>query len=274
MKSSFYFPIALSLLLATGCEDITVVNQLQGPGLTITSIDPEMGGPGITVEIEGSGFGSIVAENMVTFDGINAAVKAASATRIIAIVPEGVATGPVNVRVGEETAVGPVFTLDERLAFVGEYIAQDYSMTYTGEPDGIAIDTTITVSGEAKISVNLSKGSINHLELNFEDFIGKGLLQTIPVSVDIDDLSTYESYLIAVVEHQSLASVSSGAFELNKIAFEVTAIGGGTILTLPSEFSGEGSLMDDGSILLNFSYRILFFGILSGEAILEKQDRD
>jgi hypothetical protein len=222
----------------------------------------------MTIEIEVSGFSSAATENLVTFDGIAAIVKAASPTRIIATVPESIATGPVNVQVGKETAIGPVFTVDGRLAFVGEYIAQDYSMKYSGEPDGIVIDTTTTLSGEAKISAHLPKDGTNFLQLNFADFIGEGLLQTVPVSIDGFD----ESYFITVVKEQSLASVSGSEFKLNKTTFEVTAIGaGGTILTLPGEFSGEGLLMDDSSILLNFTYRILFFGTLSGEAVLQKQ---
>jgi hypothetical protein len=142
-------------------------------------------------------------------------------------------------------------------------------MKYTGEPDGIVVDTTITVIGEAKISAYLSKDGTDLLQLNFAEFIGEGLLQTVPVSIDVFD--EYASYFITVVKSPSLARISGGEFELNKTTFEVTAIGRGNILTLPGEFSGEGLLMDDGAILLNFKYRILFFGTLSGEAVLQKE---
>ncbi len=81
----------------------------------ISSITPNRGPAGTSVMIEGSGFNSIATENTVTFNGELAEVVAATPSSIEAFVPDSATTGPVAVRVGEEAATGPVFTVESQM---------------------------------------------------------------------------------------------------------------------------------------------------------------
>jgi YD repeat-containing protein len=75
---------------------IGVVRGATG-GPAITAIAPVSGAPGIAVTISGSGFGATSADNTVTFNGVRTVVTSATATRLVATVPAGAATGPVTV---------------------------------------------------------------------------------------------------------------------------------------------------------------------------------
>lgn len=77
----------------------------------IRSIEPENGVEGTEVTIKGINFSPDPTDNIVTFNGVDAPVYNASDTLLITEVPDGAATGPIEVAVGEETAVGPVFTV-------------------------------------------------------------------------------------------------------------------------------------------------------------------
>jgi len=66
-------------------------------GVSITYFNPEKGTEGIAVEIFGSGFIAVAADNQVDFNGTSATVTESSSTRILASVPLGATTGPIQV---------------------------------------------------------------------------------------------------------------------------------------------------------------------------------
>src|SRR5690606_21885895 len=57
-------------------------------------------------------FGPDLADNVVTFNGREAEVTAASSASLTAVVPRGAGTGPVEVAVDGRTATGPDFTYE------------------------------------------------------------------------------------------------------------------------------------------------------------------
>jgi mono/diheme cytochrome c family protein len=72
--------------------------------LKVTSFAPASGVAGTAVEIEGTGFSEVAAENTVRFGGVTAELLAASATRLRARVPEAAESGSITVQVGGRTA--------------------------------------------------------------------------------------------------------------------------------------------------------------------------
>ncbi len=100
-----------SLLLITGCDDDPVNPQIPIP--TVTGIAPNVGMVGTEVTISGSNFSPVANENTVAFNGVQTAVKSASASQLVVDVPQGATSGPVTVRVDGQTATGPTFTILE-----------------------------------------------------------------------------------------------------------------------------------------------------------------
>lgn len=74
------------------------------PAPSLRTFTPSQGAVGTEVTLAGGGFGATVAENTVTFAGVAAVVKAASATSLTVTVPRGARTGRVAVTVGDTTA--------------------------------------------------------------------------------------------------------------------------------------------------------------------------
>ena len=81
-------------------------------GPAITSFTPATGGIGAAVTISGTGFGAGAGDNKVTFNGIPAVVTSSTATRLVATVPVGAATGPLTVTTpAASVRSGGVFTV-------------------------------------------------------------------------------------------------------------------------------------------------------------------
>jgi RHS repeat-associated protein len=89
---------------------VTLGGTLADP--VITGISPTTGAPGAVVTINGSGFGATQGSSAVSFNGATATISSWSDAQIVAIVPNGAATGPVMVTVGGITAQGPMFSVD------------------------------------------------------------------------------------------------------------------------------------------------------------------
>ncbi|MFL6649983.1 MAG: IPT/TIG domain-containing protein [Sulfurifustaceae bacterium] len=78
----------------------------------IVSFTPTSGAVGANVQIEGVGFGATIAGNTVRFNGVSATILSASATEIIAEVPAGATTGPIQVTTaGGSTTTSQSFTV-------------------------------------------------------------------------------------------------------------------------------------------------------------------
>lgn len=78
--------------------------------LTVTSISPDTGGEGTEVNINGTGFSTLAANNSVTLSGKACPVLVSTATLIKVRIPADVETGKMSVTVGGKTVETPVFT--------------------------------------------------------------------------------------------------------------------------------------------------------------------
>ncbi|HEX3091751.1 MAG TPA: IPT/TIG domain-containing protein, partial [Candidatus Angelobacter sp.] len=83
---------------------------VEGPP-TIASISPDTSAVGSTVTIAGSGFGPSQFNSTLQFYGVLATVASWTDTQIIATVPPGTATGPVNVFVAGVKSANSQFTV-------------------------------------------------------------------------------------------------------------------------------------------------------------------
>ncbi|UYQ95639.1 IPT/TIG domain-containing protein [Chitinophaga horti] len=108
--------IVAEIPVDAGAGPITVkVNGQTSTGASfrfqaISSIKPMTGNVGTKVTINGSGFDAVAAGNIVEFNGKSAVVAEASEDKLVVIAPEGVATGPVTVRISGQLVAGPAFT--------------------------------------------------------------------------------------------------------------------------------------------------------------------
>ncbi|MDJ1495146.1 IPT/TIG domain-containing protein [Cytophagaceae bacterium DM2B3-1] len=71
--------------------------------LSIASITPQQGTVGTEVTITGTKFSATAADNVVKFDGITAAIKSATSSKLVVIVPEGTTAGKITVTVSGQT---------------------------------------------------------------------------------------------------------------------------------------------------------------------------
>ncbi|MDR6339849.1 hypothetical protein HNQ91_002914 [Filimonas zeae] len=132
---------------AAGSGKIKVIvdgKEVEGPDFTfqlIRGIKPARGGKGTKVTINGEGFAAVVADNQVFFNGIAATVLRASATQVVAEVPDKVTTGPVSVIIKGQRTVGSVFTIVPAPVFT------------TVAPLSGPAGTVVTITGE-NFSVN------------------------------------------------------------------------------------------------------------------------
>ncbi|WP_103068208.1 IPT/TIG domain-containing protein [Aquimarina sediminis] len=108
---SFLLLSFLSCVILWSCDRDD--DQTSGPAmpLTIKSIAPESGIIGTSVIISGTNFSTTPKGNLVTFNGVTAAVTASTINSITAIVPVNAVSGNVNVTVNNEEAPGPVFNV-------------------------------------------------------------------------------------------------------------------------------------------------------------------
>lgn len=124
------FIFATVTFLASCSEDDPAPTEL-----TITSISPDSGEAGTTVEISGTGFSTTATDNVVTLTGKRCSVTSATETKLTITIPADAGTGNITVTVGDKTAQGPVFTFIAALSI--ESIA----------PTSGAKGTTVTIKG-------------------------------------------------------------------------------------------------------------------------------
>jgi YD repeat-containing protein len=83
---------------------ITTSTLSSGTALAIFNFTPQQGVIGTTVTIQGQSFSTTASADTVQFNGVTAAVTAATATTLTVTVPSGASTGPISVKVGTATA--------------------------------------------------------------------------------------------------------------------------------------------------------------------------
>jgi len=91
------------------CED-TVDATIENP--TITKIEPEHSFANAEVTIFGANFRTSIADNMVTFNGVEADIISSEGNELTVKVPEGASTGDVVVTTNNLTSNSYVFTVD------------------------------------------------------------------------------------------------------------------------------------------------------------------
>jgi hypothetical protein len=109
------FKITLTIPGSTGNGKVVLnVNDqvVQGPDfkdqtLGIASLSPDNGLAGTQVTITGTGFNTSAALNTVTFNGVNAHIKSATATSLVVVTPPTLTSGVVSVTTGGQTASSP-----------------------------------------------------------------------------------------------------------------------------------------------------------------------
>ncbi|QHS55467.1 hypothetical protein GWR56_07910 [Mucilaginibacter sp. 14171R-50] len=85
---------------------------------TIENIAPTKGRTGDTVSITGVNYSATPADDVVKFNGVNAEIISATATKLMVKVPAGGSTGAVSVKVkNSEVATGPTFTYIQAATF-------------------------------------------------------------------------------------------------------------------------------------------------------------
>ncbi|WP_431124825.1 IPT/TIG domain-containing protein [Flagellimonas flava] len=103
MRSRKTFNLLFAILIFS-CGNDDSLNGLKGKQTQIESVEPMSGAIGEIVVIEGKGFGDMMEENRVKFNGHTASIITASITRLVVTVPNGAESGPVTVKVGGKTA--------------------------------------------------------------------------------------------------------------------------------------------------------------------------
>ena len=87
----------------------------ENSGPAITSLSPEEGAVGASVTVTGTGFGAAQGNSTVSFNGVVGVPTSWSETAIQVPVPEGAASGPVVVTVGDQASPGVAFRVLSRL---------------------------------------------------------------------------------------------------------------------------------------------------------------
>jgi YD repeat-containing protein len=113
-------------------NNIIQVTNSSSATFAITSYSPGSGVAGTAVTIVGSGFNSPI----VTFNGLTAAITSSSSTSITITVPQGASSGPLAVKVGNQTLTAGTF-----LILGGAPILTNYALP-SAQPGG-----TVVLSG-------------------------------------------------------------------------------------------------------------------------------
>ena len=106
--------------------------------VVIAHVTPHAAARGAVVSIFGKGFGGSADANVVTFNGVDAAVLTASPTRLTVRVPAGASTGPIHLTTPLGTATSAVFQILGNLtvAPVTAVVAPGGSVRFMASGDG------------------------------------------------------------------------------------------------------------------------------------------
>jgi sugar lactone lactonase YvrE len=101
--------------------------------IAIISLSVSQGSYNTLVNITGTGFSSVTADNKVKFNGKDATVVLATSTKLQVLVPLAAGTGPITLSVSGKTVAGPAFTYVPALV-VTTFAGNNYQF---GLEDGI-----------------------------------------------------------------------------------------------------------------------------------------
>ncbi|MES2061294.1 MAG: IPT/TIG domain-containing protein [Bacteroidota bacterium] len=146
---------------------------------TIESITPNRGRAGDVVAIAGVNYSTTIADNIVKFNGVNAVVTSATATKLMVKAPTEGTTGTVSVKVkNSEVTTGPVFSYIGAATFTsfapasakaGDIITitgtnfsetlADNVVHFSG-PQNTVFTGTVTAVTETQLKVTVPQGAI------------------------------------------------------------------------------------------------------------------
>ena len=128
----------------------------------ISSLSPDSGPEGATVEITGTSFGATQGTSSVTFNGTAATASSWSATSITVTVPAGAATGDVVVTVDGTASSGVAFTVTPAISSLSPVAGPEgATVEITGTSFGAMQGTsTVTFNGTAATASSWSATSI------------------------------------------------------------------------------------------------------------------
>jgi hypothetical protein len=191
----------------------------------VNSLSPNSGVATATVTITGSNFSVVLAENKITFNGIDAVVTTASSTTLTTTVPVGADTGPVVVKVNNKTAATqPVFTVDSPTPEVSK-IAPAFGLPGTAVViTGLNFSTTPT---ENKVTFN-GKDAVVSLSTAIE------LTATVPAGAATGPI---------VVTVKGKAAVTQPVFTVLAIPVLTTAT---VIDIIQTKATGGGTITSEG----------------------------
>lgn len=132
-------------LVATNQFGLTVTKNLIVP-LTITSLSTTTGKPYDEVIIAGTGFSTILANNLVKINGMDAFVKSSTASELVVLVPPlaPIANASVSVTVnGTEVFSTQTFTVTEFKPFITTWLVADGNITIPTEGSGFVYNYTL-----------------------------------------------------------------------------------------------------------------------------------
>lgn len=176
--------VAIHGKITTSAADFTISN------LEITETFPPIGAEGITVKITGSNFSPVAEYNIVTFDGVEATVSDVSDNELIVVAPEGATTGPLKVKVGNQTVVA----LNEFEICSGgpELVISDAKALKTIV--STSYDAWFTVTNVGTQDADLSKITLQHYATVDEDMGNKVGAGGYPLSLNTLILKPGESF--------------------------------------------------------------------------------
>jgi serine/threonine-protein kinase len=102
----------LSVFLSlAACKKDQVPGNITPPAdFSITGIRPNSGGYGTVVTITGTGFGAVLADDSVYFNGVGGSIISANDSQIVASVPKYAGTGNIIAKIAGALKTGPLFT--------------------------------------------------------------------------------------------------------------------------------------------------------------------
>ena len=97
--------IAIAAVMTTGCKKDSGFTHQSGAAMAVDSFTPASGGSGTEILISGVNYSTDTSQIIVTINGNRLKVISANAGQIMAVVPVKCGSGPVNVKIGSDTAV-------------------------------------------------------------------------------------------------------------------------------------------------------------------------
>ena len=192
---------------ATSCDDD---EGEAAPELTVTSISPDSGGEGTEVNINGTGFSTVAAENTVTLNGKPCQLIVATKTMLKVKIPADAGSGKLQVTVKGRTAETPQFTF-----IPAGPVLEIASITPATGPKGTSVvitgtgfsstagSNTVTLNGKA---CTVTNASTTQLTITIPPGAGTG-----KIIVTVDG-QTAESETFEFVYSVEVATLAGGAY--------------------------------------------------------------